>query len=157
MIEARAVVLRVADGQARLRVLDREDGCGRCDEPGGCRSVRLAYAVRPPKSEFDLPDTLGVTVGEEVLLRMQDGSALRGALAGYGLGVVLLLAGAGTGQALAPAGQTDVFALAGALAGLVLAWVGNRLLHRSRRWRGSLAMHMTRPAAACTFDLTETR
>lgn len=157
MIEARAVVVRVADGQARLRVLDRQDGCGRCDEPGGCRSVRLAYAIRSPRSEFDLPDTLGVAIGEEIVLRMQDGSPLRGALASYGIGAFLLLAGAALGQTLAPAAQADAFALAGALAGLALAWLINRLLHRSRRWRGALTMHMARPSAACTFDLTESR
>lgn len=154
MIEARAVVVAVADGLARVRVVDRQEGCGRCDEPGGCRSVKLAYALRPPASEFSLPDTLGVRVGDEVALQLQDGASLRSALVSYGLGAVLMIVGAAGGQWLA---GSDPAALAGAVAGLVLAWAVNRGLHRSRRWRGSLRVEMTRPGALCAHDFGELR
>lgn len=149
MIEARAVVVSVANGQARVRVIDRQEGCGRCDEPGGCRSVKLAYAIRPPASEFSLPDTLGVAVGDEVALTLPDGASLRGALVSYGLGAVALIAGAGLGQVL---GGTDGWALGGALVGLLSAFVLNRVLHRSRRWRGGLRVEMSRPGAVCAHD-----
>src|SRR5690606_7499437 len=119
--------------------LDREEGCGRCDEPGGCRSVKLAYAIRPARSEFELRDEIGVSVGDEVVLRMADGSALRGALAGYGLGAVLVLLGAMAGLAV---GGGDGAAVLGAVAGLIMAFVLNRVLHRSRRWRGGLRVQM---------------
>lgn len=155
MIEARALVVGVSKGVARVRVLDRQEGCGRCDEPGGCRSVKLAYSLRPPKSEFELPDTLGVEVGEEVALHMQDGSPLRGAMASYGLALLLLLAGAGLGQALAPAGREDLFALLGCALGLVLAFAASRMLHRSRRWRRTLAMEMSRPPVSGVYELTD--
>lgn len=154
MIEARAVVVSVADGQARVRVIDRQEGCGRCDEPGGCRSVKLAYAIRPPASEFSLPDTLGVSVGDEVALCLPDGASLRGALVSYGLGAVALIAGAGLGQVL---GGTDSWALGGAVAGLLAAFVLNRVLHRSRRWRGGLRVEMSRPGAVCAHDFGEVR
>ncbi|MDX5362691.1 MAG: SoxR reducing system RseC family protein [Pseudazoarcus pumilus] len=152
MIEARAVVVGVADGQARVRVIDRQEGCGRCDEPGGCRSVKLAYAVKPPVSEFSLPDTLGVSVGEEVALRLHDGASLRGALVSYGIGAVALIVGGGLGQLL---GGSDGWAVAGALIGLLVAFVFNRLLHRSRRWRGALRVEMSRPGAVCAHDFGE--
>lgn len=152
MIEARAVVVDVANGLARVRVIDRQEGCGRCDEPGGCRSVKLAYAIRPPASEFSLPDTLGVAVGDEVALTLPDGASLRGALVSYGLGAVALIAGAGLGQAL---GGTDGWALGGALVGLLSAVALNRVLHRSRRWRGGLRVEMSRPGAVCAHDFGE--
>lgn len=154
MIEARAVVVDVADGLARVRVVDRQEGCGRCDEPGGCRSVKLAYAIRPPASEFSLPDTLGVRVGDEVALQLQDGASLRSALVSYGLAAVLLILGAAAGQWLS---GSDGGAMAGALAGLALAWAVNRSLHRSRRWRGSLRVEMARPGALCAHDFGELR
>jgi len=152
MIEARAVVIGVAEGLARVRVIDRQEGCGRCDEPGGCRSVKLAYAVRPPVSEFSLPDTLGVKVGEEVSLLMRDGASLRGAMTSYGLGAVLMILGAAGGQTLASPASADAWAVAGAACGLVLAYVINRVLHRSRRWRGALRVEMSRPGAVCAHD-----
>jgi sigma-E factor negative regulatory protein RseC len=141
MIEARAVVVGVAKGHARVRVIDRQEGCGRCDEPGGCRSVKLAYAIRPPASEFSLPDTLGVQVGDEVTLQMRDGASLRSAMTSYGLGAVLMILGASGGQLVASAAEADVWAVAGAAGGLVAAFIINRILHRSRRWRGSVCAH----------------
>lgn len=157
MIEARAQVMSVANGVARVRVIDRQEGCGRCDEPGGCRSVKLAYAIRPATSEFSLPDTLGVREGEEVVLRMEDGSALAGALSSYGLAALMLIAGAVAGQSLASPALADAGAVLGAVAGLILAFGANRLLHRSRRWRGVLRLEMVRPQAFCVHDLMESR
>lgn len=157
MIEARAVVVGVADGLARVRVIDRQEGCGRCDEPGGCRSVKLAYAIRPPASEFSLPDTLGVAIGDEVALQLHDGASLRGAMASYGLGAVLLIAGAASGHVLAPGGLADAWAATGAVSGLFLAFLLNRILHRSRRWRGALRVEMSRPGAVCAHDFGELR
>lgn len=154
MIEARARVLAAADGRARVRVIDREEGCGRCDEPGGCRSIKLAYAIRPARSEFDVPDEIGVAAGDEVVLRMADGSALRGALAGYGLGAVLMLAGAMAGLAI---GGGDGAAVLGAAAGLTLAFVLNRVLHRSRRWRGCLHVEMLPAGTLRVHDLPESQ
>lgn len=152
MIEARARIIAVHNGQARLAVLDREEGCGRCDEPGGCRSVRIAYVLRPPKSEFELPDTLGVKAGEEVVLQMPDGVALRGALTSYGLGVVLMIGGAAVGNLLIGG---DGAAAMGAAAGIVLAVLINRVLARSRRWRGGLNIEMRRPDAPCMHAFPE--
>lgn len=148
MIEAKAVVVKVSDGRAWVEVSDRQDGCGRCDEPGGCRSIKMAYAVRPAKTVFSVPDEIGVREGEAVVLRMEDGAPLKGALVSYGLGAVCLIGGAAVGHGLSSG--NDLFALIGAGVGLALAVIVNRLLHRSRRWRGALKMEMVRPeTAAC--------
>jgi sigma-E factor negative regulatory protein RseC len=157
MIEARAVVVDVADGVARVRVIDRQEGCGRCDEPGGCRSVKLAYAIRPPASEFSLPDTLGVAPGDEVALQLRDGASLRGALVSYGVGAVMLVLGALLGQWLAPAGSGEAWSIVGAVLFLLMAVMLNRLLHRSRRWRGALRVEMSRPGVSCAHDFGEVR
>ncbi len=152
MIEAKAVVVRVEQGRAWVRVSDRQDGCGRCDEPGGCRSVKIAYAIKPPTEVFSVPDPIGVAVGDRVRVVMQDGAPLLGALASYGLGAVLLLAGAGVGHLLATPGAEDLFALVGALLGVGGAFAVHRGLHRSRRWRGALKIELVRDEGPCPLE-----
>lgn len=150
MIEARGTVLRAAGGRAWISVGERPGGCGRCDEPGGCRSAKLAYALKGPKDVFALPDPIGVRAGDEVLIRIEGGAPLRGALASYGLGAVLLLAGAGAGHALASSSVTaDLYALGGAAGGLIGAFWINRLLMLSRRWRAGLSVQMIKTIPPC--------
>lgn len=153
MIEARATVVRVETGRVWVKVEDRQDGCGRCDEPGGCRSVRLAYSIKPPTEVFSLPDRLGLLQGESVVIRMNDGAPLLGALGSYGVGACLLVAGAAVGHFAASGGREDLYALAGGSLGILIAIGFNRLLHRSRRWRGTLAMEVARDQRACTQTL----
>lgn len=150
MIEASAVVVSLEGERVRVKLGDRPGGCDRCDEPGGCRSARLAYAFGAPKEEFVLPNPVGARVGDRVVIQLREGSALRGALLSYGLGACLLLAGAAAGHALAAAGREDGMALIGAVLGLATTLVINRLLHRSRNWRASFAMQMLRLDTACS-------
>lgn len=150
MIEASAVVVSLEGERVRVKLGDRPGGCGRCDELGGCRSARLAYAFGTPKEEFVLPNPVGARVGDRVVIQLREGSALRGALLSYGLGACLLLAGAAAGHALAAAGREDGIALIGAVLGLATTLVINRLLHRSRNWRASFAMQMLRLDTACS-------
>jgi sigma-E factor negative regulatory protein RseC len=149
MIQAQAVVVAVERGVARVRVSDRQDGCGRCDEPGGCRSVRIAHVFKAPEEEFRVPDTLGLQQGDRVLIRMADGAPLRGAMVSYGLGAALLVVGAGLGHLWAGGGQQDAYALAGAAAGLGLTMAINRLLHFSRAWRNRLHIALVRDDGEC--------
>lgn len=151
MIEASAIVLAVEGERVRVRVSDRPGGCGRCDEPGGCKSAKLAYALGAPKEEFVLPNAVGARVGDRVVILMRDGSALRGALLSYGLASCLLLGGAALGHVMAGPGQEDGFAIVGAVVGLAITLGINRLLLRSRTWRASFAMAMVRLDSGCTL------
>lgn len=144
MIETHAVVTRVEGGEAWVRVSERTGGCGRCDEPGGCRSIGLAHALKGPDPTFRLANPIGAKVGEAVVLRIAEGAPLRGALATYGLGVGLLLIGAASGQMLAPAASGDGFALIGAGAGLAAAFALNRVLHCSRKWRRAFEVEIAK-------------
>lgn len=144
MIETHAIVTRIEGDEAWVRVSERAGGCGRCDEPGGCRSIGLAQALKGPDPTFRLANPIGAKVGEPVLLRIAEGAPLRGALAMYGLGVALLLIGAACGQAIAPAGGADGFALAGGVGGLAVAFVLNRVLHRSRKWRRAFEVEIAK-------------
>ena len=152
MIETRARVLWSSKGRMRVRVEDRPGGCGRCDEPGGCRSVRLTEALGGPTEEFELSNAVNARQGDEVWIRIQSGAPLRAAIASYGLGALLLLIGAGLGHYLAGVGHEDATALAGGLAGLVIAIGMNRLLQRSRNWRHGLAVEIVPAEQACRHE-----
>jgi len=150
MIEARATVMRVAGDRAWVTIQARPGGgCGRCDEPGGCRSAKIAYAFAGPSDDFVVPNAAGALPGEEVLLRIHDGVPLQGALATYGLSVAFLLIGAICGHLLAPHEGADLYALSGAVAGLIGAVIVNRVLLRSSRWRNHFTMEMIRKAPPC--------
>lgn len=155
-MQARAQVLRVEGGQVWLKVADVGGGCGRCDEPGGCRSLQITQAFGAPKGEFVLPLSVLVQVGDRVLITIPDGAPLSAALASYGLATVLLVLGAAIGNGFAGSGEGDLFALVGAGAGLAVAWVLNRLLARSRNWRYRLRMELV-PATACVHTLQASR
>ncbi|ATE59774.1 Fis family transcriptional regulator [Thauera sinica] len=146
-MEAFARVQRIEGDRLWLKVNDAGGGCGRCDEPGGCRSVRIAHAFGRRADEFALPSYDGARVGDRVRISISDGAPLKAALCSYGLGAVLLVAGAAAGTALAAAGAADLPAAAGAVAGLGLAAAINRLLSRSRRWRSGLGMEVVADGA----------
>ena len=152
-MQAMAQVVRVELGRAWLRVTDAGGGCGRCHEPGGCRSVQITQAFGLPKADFALPTTLELRVGDKVVISIPDGAPLKAALASYGLGVVLLVAGAALGS-MWSAG--DLGAALGGLAGLMLAFVLNRLRFRSRGWRAQLRMELA-VQAVCLQPIAETQ
>lgn len=99
-----------------------------------------------------LSNRVGARVGDRVVIRIQTGAALRGALMSYGVGALLLLGGALLGHAMAGPGQHDFFALVGGLSGLVITVVCVHLLHRSRNWRGLFAMEMIGVDRVCQVD-----
>lgn len=143
MMEARARILRIEDGQAWVKLSGKQGGCGRCDEPGGCGSVQISHAFGMPRDEFPMPVDERFAVGDTVVIRIPDGAPLRAALVSYGLGTLLLLLGAALGSLAGGAQHGDAWGLAGAVGGLGLAWVVNRVLPRSRNWRNSLSMELS--------------
>lgn len=147
MIEASALVVATAGDRMTVRVSDRPGGCGRCDEPGGCRSAKLVHAMGEPNAMFDVPNPISARVGERVMIRIEDGAPLRGALASYGLGTLFLLLGAVVGHVV---GGDDLCTLLGVLSGLAIAVLCNRVLHRSRRWRRSFGLHVVGLDRGCT-------
>lgn len=142
MIEAPAEVLRVQGGLAWVRVTGVQGGCGRCDEPGGCRSVNLTRVLGPHARAFSIPNSIDAQVGDRVRVVMNDGAPLRAALSSYGLATALLLLGAGLGGTLSGDSAADAWVAGGAGSGLLLAFMLNRVLARSRRWRSGLKLEL---------------
>lgn len=136
MMETGATVVRVADGQVWLRLQQRGGGCGRCDEPGGCRSTRLTDIFKPVGEEFCLPDALGLRVGEAVRIGVPEGAPLRAAVLSYGLPLCLVLLIGAAFAAIAPFPNSDANVLAGAVLGLVAGvFLGRRIMGGGRWFR----------------------
>ena len=110
--------------------------------------MQISHAFGVPNNEFALPLMPGIKVGDRVRISIPDGAPLRLALASYGLGVLLLLAGAGLGGLSGDGAAADLHAALGACAGLIVAVFINRLLARSRWWRRNLDMEVM-PEDAC--------
>lgn len=136
MTSVRATVLRVEDGQLWLRLEDRPAGCGRCDEPGGCRSTRLADIFKPHGDVLRIADSLGGRVGDQVIIRVREGTPLRAALLGYGLPVVLMVVMAGLMQRMAPFAAPDGNALTGLVGGLLIGMLAARRFMKGRWHQG---------------------
>lgn len=151
-MQAQARVERVGEGRVWLKVSDAGQGCGRCDEPGGCRSLRITDAFGLPSRVFSLPCELTLAPGDRVLIHIPDGAPLRAALSSYGLAAVLLLLGAAFGKFLAPATAGDGWAAAGGLAGLALAVLVHRVLTRSRNWRAQLRLEIATETVCSRFS-----
>lgn len=127
MLEMRAVVTRVAGDEAVVRVVS--SGCGHCSSEGGCGSGALSrmFCSTKPR-QFTVLNKASAKAGDEVQVSLPDGVLLRGALKMYVLPLALLLAGGITGAGMADKGANgDLYAAAGALAGLVLGFVIARL------------------------------
>lgn len=115
-----AVVTKVEGEQAWVRVSRPEGGCGRCQEPGGCRSDMLAEVLGPRCNEYALDNALHAQAGARVGVEVPDGLPLRAAAWAYGLPLAGLLLGAALGRLAA---GSDAASALGSLLGLVLAWL----------------------------------
>lgn len=144
MREVRATVVRAVDGQLWLRLNDRGGGCGRCDEPGGCRSTRLTDIFKGPEGVVCLPDTLGVGVGEGVRIAVADQAPILGAVVSYVLPLGLMLVLGGLAVALSPFDSPDANVLVGVVAGLVGGVLVGRRVMASPRWQGTMGLSLRR-------------
>ncbi len=151
-MQANARVERVESGRVWLKVSDEGQGCGRCDQPGGCRSMRITDAFGLPSRVFSLPSELPLSPGDQVVIQIADGAPLRAALASYGVAAVLLIVGAMLGKSIAPATSADAWAAVGAAAGLGLAVLAHRVLTRSRNWRAQLQLKLSAEPVCTHFS-----
>jgi sigma-E factor negative regulatory protein RseC len=152
MIETRAVVTRREGEYAFVEVNESAGGCGRCHEAGGCRSFVLTDAFGVQRRVFRIANTLHAAPGQMIVIGIEDHATLRAAVLAYGVPLVLLLAGASLGTAVAPAAQADLAAAGGTLAGLAGGFALARLLAvRSPRMRRCRPM-MLRKYSSMTIE-----
>ncbi len=123
MIEERARVISVGDGHAWVETL-RQSTCGTCAASKGCGTSVLAKVLGNRRSRVRAIDPVGVRLGDEVVVGIEESALVRGSLAIYTVPLIGMLAFAVAAGALWPAAGEPVVVLAG-LGGLAagLAWV----------------------------------
>ncbi|WP_079435592.1 SoxR reducing system RseC family protein [Zoogloea sp. LCSB751] len=138
------VVQRLDAGYAWVDVSVAQ-GCGRCNEPGGCGGVNLASPFAPTSRSVRVINDIEARPGESVGVVIDDRVPLQAALCAYGWPVLGVIAGAVLGAGAAPGGNGDLLAALGALGGGLVAGIWGR--KRSRGMQQDLPMRLERGAA----------
>lgn len=128
MIESEAVVLRVEQGHAWVKIRPHTP-CGNCDPETGCKTVAMTRLFSRNKQEFCVLNPLAAQPGDLVHVAVADGVLLKSALVGYGLPLAGLLAGAAIGHMIFSGGYRDLASMVGAFLGCaitMLAFKGRR-------------------------------
>lgn len=99
MIETPAQVIRIEGGSAWV-ASRAPASCGACGGKG-CGSSVFSRFWHPQEPEYRVENPIGARTGDTVVVGLPDGALLRAALASYGMPLLLLVGGAGLGNALA--------------------------------------------------------
>lgn len=121
MLEQSARVTRTAPDGIWVQAVE-PSGCGTCGGQG-CSSRRIAELFQRNSRHFLVDCDLSLAPGDRVVVGIAHGSVLRSALRGYGLPLVLMLAGALLAQGVRAG---DGPALLGMLLGGVVGWLAAR-------------------------------
>jgi sigma-E factor negative regulatory protein RseC len=125
MIEEHAIVVDVRKDEAMLEIV-RQRPCGLCGKTRGC-GISLWGKLFNHTSVFKADNRIGATVGDNVVVGVEEHALLRNSMSIYGIPLAAVLAGALLGMVLVPAdagtARQDVFALIGAVLGLLLSLV----------------------------------
>jgi sigma-E factor negative regulatory protein RseC len=133
-LETRAIVVRV-DGPLAFVEGAKSGSCGQCNGKG-CGSAKLSQMLCSEPRQFQVDNTIGAAVGDEVMVSVADGTVLRGIALVYLLPLAMLVAGAAAGNAFTvEEALRDAYAAAGAALGLIAGFVLSRWLdaRKSRR------------------------
>lgn len=116
MSETTGIVTAI-DGEYAV-VRTEENGCGRCQESGGCGGVRVSQMLCTSPRIWRVLNPRQAQVGETVRIAIADGAVSASAILIYVQPLALLLACAIIGSLLA--GESG--AIAGSVLGLAAAW-----------------------------------
>ena len=146
MIEEQAVVIRVDGERAHLEI-ERSSPCGLCGATRGCGVSLWGRLFSSKRSGISAVNDLQAQVGDRVIIGVQEGALLASSLTAYVAPLLLICAGALFGASLASSrAASDLYSVAGAVAGLLfgLAWV--RFYTAGRRRDGRYQPVMLRRA-----------
>ena len=152
MLETQATVIATEPGFAWVESA-RHGACGSCSAQGSCGTRMLGEALAPAAtSQVRVRDPLGVQVGEQVVIGMNEQNSLRAAFMLYGLPLVGLMLGLLIGQTWG-----DLVAVLLGAGGMLLALLlvhGWSLRQQERHEAALQPIILTRlassTAAACT-------
>lgn len=120
MIEEQAIVVRVEGDCAHLEV-ERSQPCGLCGTTRGCGMSLFGRLLNRYHGSFSAQNTLQLSVGDRVVVAIEENALLSSALTIYLIPLLLICMGGylGAAQGVSRA-QSDLYGLIGAVAGLLL-------------------------------------
>jgi sigma-E factor negative regulatory protein RseC len=140
VIEEQGKVLRAADGVAIIEAV-RRSACGNCGAAGSCGTSLLDRFLGRRPLHLEVDNTLGVEVGDAVVVGVPEDALLRAAAAAYLGPLAGLIGGAIAGRHWPVLGSTDgeLASIVGGVLGLVIALrlvaAYSRRLTANRRFR----------------------
>ncbi len=90
MIEETALVLEVRSQQALLQT-QRKSACQSCSVKSGCGTSVLAKVVGRRSTQLIVDNTLGVRVGEQVVIAVDEGALVQGSLLVYLMPLIFMM------------------------------------------------------------------
>ena len=116
------------DGEFAMVESERTSTCGACSVRKGCGTGTIAKLLGNKRIQLRVVNRIDAAVGERVIIGISESGLVRGSLAVYAAPLAGLFAGGLTGHFAGTylAGvDTDLFAIAGALAGFIagLGWL----------------------------------
>ena len=139
MIEETAQVVAL-DGADLLLQTQRQSTCGSCAVKSGCGTSVVAGIVGQKITRLKVRNTLGAKPGDTVLLGLQEQALVTGSLLVYVLPLLLMLAGALGGEALASAWGMDPELMP--VVGAALAFALSLLLVRRVLQKAAIGMQL---------------
>lgn len=100
-MEQEAVVARVDGEEVIVVLVPSGNGCGRCQEAGGCQSGLMSQLFRNRPRQYRLRNSLDAMAGERVTVQVADSVPLRAAMLAYFVPAGLIVAGAWAAAILA--------------------------------------------------------
>lgn len=129
-MEAEALVVGLDQDYALIEVQDRQTGCGRCHEPGGCGGTLLSQMKPTKEQHYRVLNSIQATLGSRVIVTIPDGSLWRASFMAYLLPLLGVILGAALGTVMAQG--SDSAAMLGSLLGLLSGVMILKVLERSR-------------------------
>jgi sigma-E factor negative regulatory protein RseC len=128
MLEERATVVAVETKAIWVEV-QRQSVCGQCAANKGCGSAVLQKVLGNKRNIFRVTGDLPVSVGDKVVIGVNENAMIKGSLLVYAMPIVLIIAFALLGETIASRAlsmNSDHMSVFGAVVGLVVSVVGLR-------------------------------
>lgn len=131
MIEETASVVRT-DGDFAWVETQRQSACGSCAGSKGCGTAALSKVLGKRRTEVRALNRAGARVGDRVIIGIEESALVRGSLAVYAVPLLVMLLGAGLGEALgrAPGADANSLSMGFGLIGLGLGFLWLRRFTR---------------------------
>lgn len=145
MITEQGTVIALRGSQAWVQTI-RQSACDSCSARTGCGQRVLASASGGRANQVLVENSIGAGVGDEVAIGIDEQALLAASLVVYALPLLLMVLASVLGHQLS--GGSDLWAMAGAVIGLTVGFLGGRSLQsgHSDRYQPRL-LRVTRIAA----------